>query len=76
MDLQLVMWTNDISREVKFHLRYEKLVPLVAALGGLPQGRPNLESGDTTGESSGKEIENSRRYYSRKNSSHSQRKRN
>jgi hypothetical protein len=27
MDLQPVMWTDDIRREVKVHLRYENVVP-------------------------------------------------
>jgi hypothetical protein len=43
MNLQPVIWNDDMRREVKFHLRFENMT----TLGEVPRRRPNLEVGDT-----------------------------
>jgi hypothetical protein len=40
---QPVIWTDDMRREVKVHLRSENMT----TLGEVPRRRPNLEAGDT-----------------------------
>lgn len=47
MDQKPVMWTYNILRKLKFHLRYESMVLKVATQGGEPQRRPNMEPRDT-----------------------------
>jgi hypothetical protein len=75
MDLQVAMWTNDIHREVKVHLKYEKCGPISGHTGistsrkAQPGGR-----GRSLGKSSRKGTGNSEGYSSRKTSSHSQKK--
>ena len=42
-----IMWICIILRKLQVHLRYKSMVLKVATLGGVPQGRPNMEPRDT-----------------------------